>query len=290
MKSMTGFGRGGSRLSDGTEITVQARSVNHRFLDVAVKLRDELAALEPELRRLVADRATRGRVDLTVRVARPGGRTASFDEEAAARYAALWREAASRRGLPAELGARDLLSLPGVLRSEEDVDQADALREGVLKAAGAALHELDAARSREGEALSRALSALVDRLEAGIGRLDESREGLAARVVETLRERVAKLAGTVPLDEGRLAQEVALLADRADVTEEIDRLKAHLSEVRRLLASAGPVGKRLDFLAQELHREVNTSGQKARELSLTRAVLDLKSDVEAFKEQVQNVE
>ena len=123
-----------------------------------------------------------------------------------------------------------------------------------------------------------------------MARLDAERVGISERIQSSLRERIAKLAAGVPLDEARLAQEVALLADRADITEEIDRLKTHLAELRRLLASAGPVGRRLDHLAQELHREVNTSGSKVRETGATKLVLDLKSDLESFKEQVQNVE
>jgi uncharacterized protein (TIGR00255 family) len=120
--------------------------------------------------------------------------------------------------------------------------------------------------------------------------LDAARAGVSERIAATLRERIEKLAAGIPLDEGRLAQEVAQLADRADVTEEIDRLKTHLAEARRLLAADGAIGRRLDHLAQELHREVNTSGSKVREAGATKLVLDLKAELEAFKEQVQNVE
>ena len=131
---------------------------------------------------------------------------------------------------------------------------------------------------------------ILDRLESGIARVSEARDGLSERLLAQLRERVAKLAAGIPLDEARLAQEVALLADRADITEEIDRFRAHLVEARRLMDGGPASGKRLDVLAQELHREANTSSQKARELPLTRVLLDLKSDVEALKEQIQNVE
>ena len=120
--------------------------------------------------------------------------------------------------------------------------------------------------------------------------LDAARAGISERIAASLRERIEKLAAGIPLDEARLAQEVAQLADRADITEEIDRLKTHLAEARRLLAADGAVGRRLDHLAQELHREVNTSGSKVREAGATKLVLDLKSELEAFKEQVQNVE
>jgi uncharacterized protein (TIGR00255 family) len=290
MKSMTGFGRASATLPDGTETTVIVRGVNHRFLDVAVKLRDELAPAEALLRKAVGAVAQRGHVDVLVRTLRPAGRTASFDEASAARYAAAWRDAAARTGLPADLAARDLLGLPGVVRGEETPEPDEAVLEALAAVAAEALAAFDATRWREGEALAEALEAILRRLEQGVGRLDDARQGLTERIMATLSERIRKLAASVPLDEGRLAQEVALLADRADISEEIDRLKAHLAEARRLLAAAGPVGKRLDHLTQELHREVNTAGAKVREGGATRLVLDLKSDLEAFKEQVQNVE
>ncbi len=290
MKSMTGFGRSAGTLPDGTEATVVVRGVNHRFLDVAVKLRDELASAEPAIRRAVAGVASRGHLDILLRTQRPAGRTASFDAEAAARYAGLWREEAGKRGLPADLSARDLLSLPGVVRSEETADADPSFEAPLVALVTEALAAFDATRSREGAALALVLEGILARLEGGVARLDAERTGLVERIQVLLRERIAKLAAGIPLDEGRLAQEVALLADRADISEEIDRLKTHLVEVRRLLAAPGPSGKRLDHLAQELHREVNTAGSKVREAGATRLVLDLKSDLEAFKEQVQNVE
>jgi uncharacterized protein (TIGR00255 family) len=287
---MTGFGRASATLPDGTELSVVVRGVNHRFLDLAIKMRDEFAPMEPALRRLVGEVALRGHVDLFVRSQRPAGRTATFDADAAARYAGLWREAAESKGLPADLSARDLLSLPGVVRQDEQAEADDGVREALMATVREALQDFDATRRTEGEAIRAALLAILDRLDAGVARLDRERDQVAERLAETLRERVRKLAEGVPLDEGRLAQEVALLADRADISEEIDRQKAHLAEVRSRFGEEGSIGKRLDFLAQELHRETNTAGQKSRELPALRAVLDLKSDVEALKEQVQNVE
>lgn len=289
MKSMTGFGRAEAALPDGTQISITVRSVNHRFLDLSLKLRDDLGSLEAPLRKLVTQSVARGHVDLSVRVTRPAGGAVSLDGAAAGRYAAEWRRLAAEGPLPAELTARDLLSLPGVVRVSED-ESGEALGAAVLDAAAAALADFDASRRREGEALKAALSAILERLEAGIAKVAEAREGLADRLLAQLRERIAKLVAAVPLDEARLAQEVALLADRADITEEIDRFRAHLVEARRLLGGEAASGKRLDVLAQELHREANTASQKARELPLTRVLLDLKSDVEALKEQIQNVE
>ncbi len=290
MKSMTGFGRATGALPDGTEATIVVRGVNHRFLDVSLKLRDELAAAEAPLRKAVAAAAARGHVDLLVRTVRPAGRTASFDETAAARYLSSWREAAERCGFPPDLAARDLLGLPGVVRTEEAREPEDGVIAALLAVAAEALVAFDATRRREGDALAAALSTILTRLEEATAALDAAREGLSDRLGAALAERIRKLAASVPLDEARLAQEAALLADRADISEEIDRLKSHLSETRRLLAEEGPVGKRLDHLAQELNREVNTAGAKVREVGATRLVLGLKSDLEALREQIQNVE
>ena len=289
MKSMTGYGRAQAALPDGTQLSITLRSVNHRFLDLSLKMRDDLGALEAPLRKLVGATVARGHVDLSVRVTRSAGGAVSIDGAAAARYAEAWDALSKERGLPRELSARDLLSLPGVVRVGED-EAGEALGAAVLEAAAAALADFDASRRREGEALAAALAAILDRLERGIGKVSEAREGLAERLLAQLRERVAKLADGVPLDEARLAQEIALLADRADITEEVDRFRAHLVEARRLMTGEHASGKRLDVLAQELHREANTASQKARELPLTRVLLDLKSDVEALKEQIQNVE
>jgi uncharacterized protein (TIGR00255 family) len=288
---MTGFGRAFGTLPDGTEVNVVVRGVNHRFLDVALKLRDEYASAEPAIRRAVAVVAARGHIDVLIRTTRPAGRTASLDIEAAARYAALWKEDSSKRGLPTDLSARDLLSLPGVIRADEAAAEGDpSFEAALLGLVEKALRDFDEARAREGAALSLTFEGILRRIEAGVARLDAERVGVSERIQSGLKERIAKLAAGVAVDEARLAQEVALLADRADITEEIDRLKTHLTEARRLLAAGGPVGRRLDHLAQELHREANTSGSKVREAGATKLVLDLKSDLETFKEQVQNVE
>ena len=290
MKSMTGFGRATATLPDGTEASVLVRGVNHRFLDVAVKLREEYAAAEPAIRKAVAAVTSRGHVDVAVRTTRLAGRMASFDIEVAARYAEEWKRDSLKRGLPQDLSARDLLSLPGVLRADESGEADPAVGEALVSLVESALREFDETRAREGAALSLTFEEILKRLETGVARLDAERAGISERIAAALHDRISKLAAGVPLDESRLAQEVALIADRADISEEIDRFRAHLAEVKRLCAGGGAVGKRLDHLAQELHREVNTSGQKVREIGATKLVLDLKSDVEAFKEQVQNVE
>jgi uncharacterized protein (TIGR00255 family) len=293
MKSMTGFGKAAGTLPDGTEVSVVVKGVNHRFLDLGIKLRDEYASAEPAIRRVVAKVVQRGHVDVLIRTTRPVGAaaTARIDMEAADKYAREWREDSLKRGLPADLSARDLLALPGVVRTDDAAAAPDSTFEEIfVPLVEQALQDFDAARAREGAALFLTFKEILQRIDAGVALLDAARAGISERIASALRERIEKLAAGIPLDEGRLAQEVAQLADRADITEEIDRLKTHLVEARRLLASDGAIGRRLDHLAQELHREVNTSGSKVREAGATKLVLDLKSELEAFKEQVQNVE
>lgn len=295
MKSMTGFGRASGALPDGTDVSVVVKGVNHRFLDLAIKLRDEYAMSEPAIRRAVGKIAQRGHVDVLIRTTRPAGAAgvspaAKLDMDVAERYVKFWREDSSKRGLPQELTARDVLSLPGVVRQDESAPSEGTFEETLVSLVELALQDFDAARAREGAALLITFKEIFDRIDKGVALLDAARSGISERIATSLRERIEKLAAGIPLDEGRLAQEVAQLADRADITEEIDRLKTHLAEARRLLASDGAIGRRLDHLAQELHREVNTSGSKVREAGATKLVLDLKSELEAFKEQVQNVE
>jgi uncharacterized protein (TIGR00255 family) len=292
MKSMTGFGRAAGTLPDGTEVSVVVKGVNHRFLDLGIKLRDEYAAAEPAIRKAVAKVVQRGHVDVLIRTTKPAGAgaTARIDMEAADKYAREWREDSSKRGLPGELSPRELLSLPGVVRQDEAAPGEGTFEEVFVPLVEQALQDFDAARAREGAALSLTFKEILQRIDSGVARLDAERAGISDRIQSNLRERISKLAAGIPLDEGRLAQEVAQLADRADITEEIDRLKTHIAEARRLLGADGAIGRRLDHLAQELHREVNTSGSKVREAGATKLVLDLKSELEAFKEQVQNVE
>jgi uncharacterized protein (TIGR00255 family) len=293
MKSMTGFGKAAGTLPDGTEVSVVVKGVNHRFLDLGLKLRDEYASSEPAIRKAVAKVVQRGHVDVLIRTTRPASATAAarIDMDAADKYARDWREDSLKRGLPADLSARDLLALPGVVRTDDAGAAADSTFEEIfVSLVDEALQDFDAARAREGAALFLTFKEILQRIDAGVALLDSARGGISERIAASLRERIEKLAAGIPLDEGRLAQEVAQLADRADITEEIDRLKTHLTEARRLLAADGAIGRRLDHLAQELHREVNTSGSKVREAGATKLVLDLKSELEAFKEQVQNVE
>src|SRR5581483_3065159 len=239
--SMTGYGRGEAR-GARTLLTVEARSLNHRFLDVSLKLPRGLTHHEPELRRLVQGRVARGRVDMTVTVRRVGGAPGAVrgDPGLAGEYARAARALAEAAEVPPVLSLADLIRLPGVLALDESAAEEDGEDAGLLKAAAdEALAELCRMRETEGAALARELAGQLDAL-AGWGRgVDHLLPAALARIQARLRERVQALLGDAPADPGRLAQEVATWAARSDVAEEVARLASHVAQFRRLLEDGG---------------------------------------------------
>jgi uncharacterized protein (TIGR00255 family) len=290
IRSMTGFGAGRGS-AGGEDVDVEIRSVNHKYAEVKVRLPRELAALEQEVVRAVKERLARGGIDVSVRRSTPGGGVVPrVDVAVAEAYARAFQEIQARLGLPGALSLSDVLAAEGVVRLEERAVDLDAAGEALRRAVAASLDALAAMRAREGEALARDLSTRLGSVEAAFGRVAE----LSPQVVEhyraRLEERIAELTRGVPLDPARLVQEVALFADRTDVAEEITRLRSHVAQVRHLLASAEPAGRKLDFLVQEMHREVNTIGSKSQSAELASLVVGLKAEIERMREQVQNVE
>ncbi len=290
IRSMTGFGAGHGA-SAGEELDVEVRSVNHKFCEVKVRAPRELAALELDAAKLVKDRLARGGVEVSLR--RPGAATAlapRVDVARAESYARAFAEIAARLGLAGGPTLSDVIGADGVVRLEERAVDLDAAREALGAALGAALDALVAMRAREGEALGRDLHGRLARVEALVARVAELVPAALAAHEARMQERVAELARGVTVDPQRLAQEIAILADRTDVTEEITRLRSHVAQVRALLASGEPAGRKLDFLVQEMHREVNTIGSKSQSAEIAAAVVEMKAEVERMREQVQNVE
>ncbi|HSN28079.1 MAG TPA: YicC/YloC family endoribonuclease [Kofleriaceae bacterium] len=277
---MTGFGRGVAEHA-GTRVAVDIRSVNHRFLDL--KLRGTLApALEEAISQRVRAAIERGSISVQVHFVQTAG-VAKVDLAAAGAAHVQLAEVARALGLPGPDLAL-VLAHPGVLASRGDEELPDAV---ILGATDAALAQLQTMRASEGAALARELTARLGEL----ARLREQIAGLSRDVPGQLRarllERIGKLEGLEPQ---RVAQEVALLADRADVTEELVRLASHLEQARALVAGPGSVGRRLDFLVQELGRELNTIGSKSALAEITALVVEGKAVLEKVREQVQNVE
>jgi uncharacterized protein (TIGR00255 family) len=290
IRSMTGFGaaRGAS---GGEELDVEVRSVNHKFCEVKVRVPRELAALEIEAGKMVKERLARGGVEVAIR--RPGGAAGlspRIDFALAESYARAFEEMKARLGLPGAVTLADVLGADGVVRLEERSVDLDAAREALRGALGGALDALVAMRAREGQALGRDLAGRLDVIEGLVSRVEVLGPQALEHQRARLAERVQELARGVAVDRARLEQEVALLADRTDVTEEMTRLRSHVAQVRGLLQLAEPAGRKLDFLVQEMHREVNTIGSKSQSAEIASVVVAMKAEVERMREQVQNVE
>jgi uncharacterized protein (TIGR00255 family) len=285
--SMTGFASAEAR-AGSFRLVWEVRSVNHRFLELGVRLPEELRAVEPECRELVAAVIKRGKVDCTLKLSTDDQATTSTRVAPAALEALRSLESQVRDVFPSAepLTTYEVLRWPGVL--EDPTQRLEELAEPVKRCLAKALAALDAARSREGARIGEMLEKRNAAIEAIILAITPQLEGLQTRYRERLRERLQKL--DVQADPERLEQELALLAQRSDVAEEIDRLSSHLVEVRGILASAEPMGRRLDFVIQELNREANTFASKVNEEALTRAAVELKVLIEQMREQVQNLE
>ena len=289
--SMTGYGRAEVR-GARTALVAEARSLNHRFLETNVKLPRGLTSREPDVRRLVQGRIVRGRVDVTVTLRRTAGSAAAVRTDVALglEYARGARALSEATGVAPELSVADLLRFPGVVTVEE-IEEDDGESAVLVKTAvSEALDELGRMRQTEGAALARDLGAHVDALGTWVRRVEELLPAALARTQGRLRDRVQAILGETPADPGRLAQEVATWAARSDVAEELARLRSHLTQFQTLLAEGGALGRQLDFLAQELHREVNTIASKADDAELVAGLLEARTLVERIREQVQNVE
>lgn len=294
IRSMTGYGQGTFE-APGLKVTAELRSVNNRFADLKLHLPDDLVPFEPDLRRKVLEFVKRGRVDIDVRLERTGetGQPLALNRPVVEAALVAWKTLRDDYGVHGDWDLRTLLSVPGVFAPTDAVAGLDeAGRNAIDRALDLALAALDAERRREG-------GLLRDDLVARLARMNDSVAAIRARaalVPELLQkkivERVQQLVTQVTLDPARIAQEAAFLADRSDATEEIVRLEGHLAQALSLLAESEgePVGKRLEFLLQEIHREINTVASKSADLGISRHALDLKAESERIREQIQNLE
>jgi uncharacterized protein (TIGR00255 family) len=290
---MTGFGRA-EATGDAVAVTVEARSVNHRHLDIALRLPRALGTFEMDARRTIQARLERGRIDVAVQLGAAPGQSIQqirVDAALAAQYIAAARELSRAVGLPDDVTLAWVLDRPAVVRMQDTEAPAGEIAWPILaEVLGRALDELVACRAAEGDALGVELRALHTALRIQVDVIATRTPAALARYQARLRERIAGLLGDIVPDQGRLLTEVALWADKTDVREEMTRLRAHLEQFTLLLDKGGPVGRALDFLIQELNREVNTIASKADDLELSQAALAAKGIIEKMREQVQNLE
>ena len=292
IRSMTGFGRQEAAWKDGS-LAVEIRAVNHRFLDIACRIPKSLSSFEEACKEAVQRHCHRGRIDVTLTIngIRQGRKQITLDRDLAAQYCGALRDLKKQLRLSGTLDINTLAGVRELVTVSEEVSGPD---KALLKVAGrlieAALKELVLMREREGQALSRAILGHLDAMEQARVGVAEQAPRLVEETLAKLRTRVEALLKGPVVDEARLYQEVALLADRSDVTEELVRLGSHLQQFRATLAKSGTVGKTLDFLLQEMGREVNTLGSKANDAGIGSTVVQMKTVLEKIREQVQNIE
>jgi uncharacterized protein (TIGR00255 family) len=291
LKSMTGFGEGVAA-TDGIRVSVEISSVNRKQLDVNISLPRNLVTLDAQVQAVVRQAFSRGRVSGIVRVEAADGSagTVKVDSKLAAQYIEGIRNTAKKLNLNDDLGAETLVRLPGLVSVEQENIDAGHVAAVLDQAMAKALKGLARMRSAEGKMLEKDLRARLALLEEGM----KSIAGLSTNVVAGYRAKLflrLEEAGLEDLaSDERIVKEVAIFADRCDISEELTRLKSHIGQARKLLRTAEPVGRTFDFLCQELFREINTVGSKANEVEITRQVVAFKTELERIREQVQNVE
>jgi uncharacterized protein (TIGR00255 family) len=289
---MTGFGRAVEE-TESVRVGVRLRCVNHRFFDLSLRLPEEWGELESAVRNLLADRIHRGRVEARVDLDDRRQRDVQVRIDRAVLTALQEAQAELQEILPIEeIALRDLVRIPNAIKiSAAAPTESPEIADQLLRAVDSALAEVERAREREGAQLASALSDRLDTLGAIVGSIAARTADVQRELGERFAARWSQLLETPGvLDEGRLAQETALMVERSDIQEEVDRLRTHEAHFRETLGEEGPVGKRLDFLAQEIFRELNTLATKCRHSDVVKLVIDAKLLCEQLREQVQNVE
>lgn len=292
MKSMTGYGRS-SFVGEDFSVSVDIKTVNNRFLDVHLRLSSEISSLESLVKKRVNTRLSRGRVDIAVTLERTTQINYELNRPLIAGYVNALRQIQKEFDLPGEPDINIVARLPGALQpGREGLN--DLMVSGVEQAVDMAVDELEKMREQEGAALQTEMRDRLDRIESLVPVIEDAAGSLVEVYRTRLQRRISELINrggqTIDVDPSRLAQEVAYLADRSDVSEEMVRLRSHISQFREALDSSADTGKMLDFLLQELNREANTTLSKSTDLTIKESGLAIKAEVEKLREQVQNVE
>ncbi len=290
-RSMTGFGKAVCN-EDGESFSVELSAVNHRYLDCSVRLPPPWSALETSVKACVKERFGRGKIQVYVsrKNSAAGSQPMRLDVERARQYVEDARHLTRLVGTFEGLSVNTLVTMDGVFVPAEPDDDLEAVEERLLASLNEAMDQLETMRQNEGQALAEDLRKRVALIREILEAVEERLPTLNQQYEQRLRERIQELAADISLTEERIAIEVAMMADKGDVTEEVVRLKTHLDHIVELLDSVEPCGRRLDFLAQEIQREANTLGVKTRDTEVTKEMLRIKSEIEKIREQVQNIE
>ena len=289
---MTGFGKG-AVTENNFAVTVELKTVNNRFLDISLRLSNEMQSIEAEIKRLISSRLSRGRVDVNVQYERSEEINYELNRPMITGYLAAMKKMQEEFGLSGEPDINVIAKLPNVMISKKD-ELSEAFSFGVAAAVATALEDLEKMRSSEGEMLKAELESRLTAIENHLPAIESEAGSLSEEYRQRLTRRIgdllAKSETQIEFDQGRLAQEIAYIADRADISEEIARLKTHIEHFRAIMNEEKEVGKRLDFLTQELNREANTITSKTNNMIVKENALAVKSEIEKIREQVQNVE
>ncbi len=291
IKSMTGFGRG-ENAHNGKEFTVEIKTVNHRYSDIFVKMPRQISFLEEKVRELVGKSISRGKTDVFITYSNysDDSRFVTFDEQLAKAYISAVEALRDKFGLTDDISVSLISKYPEVLRVEQAQDDEEQLWSLLKVAVENAVESLIKMRVTEGEGLKNVLLERADIIESAIAEIAERAPEVPKEYKTKLSDRIKELLDQQAVDENRLAMEVALFADRCSIDEELVRLSSHFSQLRQILSMDQPIGRKLDFLVQEMNREINTIGSKANDLVITKLVVDVKSEIEKIREQIQNIE
>ena len=294
IRSMTGYAQVKAHVSDELTLTLSLKSVNHRFLDLHLRMPSELDPLEMKVRRVLKERLHRGHLEVTLGVERTGGAGFAVNRELVGGYLRTFREVAEEFGVSAEPDLNAILKMPGALNAAQDGDATAALEQQLTSVLEQCIERLNLMREEEGRGAVKELRTRMEHLASATSEVDQLRGRVLKSYQEKLHARMQELLGT-QMDQDRILQEAAMLAERSDIQEELVRMKNHIQHFLSLLDGGGEVGKKLDFLLQEMNREANTLMSKTKgvagdALRVTALGLSMKSEIEKAREQVQNLE
>ena len=290
IRSMTGFGKG-SYENEGRQYLVEIKSINHKYSDINIRLPRLLSGIEYKLRKEINDRISRGKIDVFIEF-RDNSETqacVNFNFELAKKYVEELEKLSRQTGAKCDLDVIDLSKMPDVLKREDDLDE-DLIFNETRIALNNALDKFVEMREFEGNKLKEDIEKRLEVINSKIEEITQNSEGLVEEYIVKLRERINELLKPEVVDESRLAQEIVIFSDKCSIEEELTRLRSHMAQFKTLINEASPVGKKLDFLVQEINRETNTIGSKANSLKITNLVVDLKTEIENVREQIQNIE
>lgn len=290
IKSMTGYGK--SNISKNLrEYQVEIKSVNHRYLDISIKMPRSLSYLEEEMKKVISANVTRGKVDVCITFNNHSleGRDIKINTEIARMYIKELKNLAETEGIVADIPVTEISKLPDVLTIQNNQDD-ETIKNELLEVTNQAIENLVGMRKVEGEKIAEDLLVRIQDIEEKVKKISSLSTGLIEEYVVKLKTRIKELLQDQEIDEARLAQEVVIYADKCSIEEEVTRLNSHIYQFRELLHSNEAVGKKLDFMIQEMNRETNTIGSKANNLEITNEVINMKTQLENIREQVQNIE